>query len=145
MTTLQAFGLVAQNDPDPKKDGKDDPDAKKDDSPEARYARRYPQPARVGDLIGWPVNDDEDRTLGHVRQIVRTPEGKILLIVSYSRWFGWFGHPVAVPLEVVAAYGRQLASLEMKPDQFQKAPTWVAGTDTPLKDDDTIRVALMRR
>jgi hypothetical protein len=117
----------------------------KDDSPAAKYARRYPQKARVGDLIGLPVNDDDDRTLGHIRQIVRSPDGSIKLIVSYSRWFGWFGHPVAVPLEVVAIYGRQLASLEMKPDEYKKAPTWVEGRDTRLGDNETIRVALMRR
>ncbi len=116
-----------------------------DDSPAAKYARRYPQKARVGDLIGYPVNDDDDRTLGFIRQIVRTPAGQVLLIVSYSRWFGRFGRPVAVPLEVVAIYGKQLAALDMKPDDFRRAPTWVEGTDTRLQDDDTIRVALMRR
>ena len=76
-------------------------DAKDDDSLEAQYKRRFPQPATVGHLIGLPVLDDDDVTLGHVEKVVRTPEGKIELIVSYSKWFGWFGRPVAVPLEAV--------------------------------------------
>lgn len=59
-----------------------------DDTPEARFNRRFPQKARVGDLIGLPVLNDKDLTLGHIRKIVRTPEGKIRLIVSYSKWFG---------------------------------------------------------
>lgn len=122
-----------------------DREAPPDDSIEAKYARRWPQKARVGDLIGLPVNDDDDVTLGFVRRIVRTPKGRIRLIVSYSRWFGRFGRPVAVPLEAVGIYGRQLASLEMKPDEYRRAPTWVEGGDTPLGDDDTVRVALMRR
>ena len=45
---------------------------------------RFPQPVRVGDLIGLPMLDDSACTLGHVREVVRTPENKIELIVSYG-------------------------------------------------------------
>ena len=38
--------------------------------------RRFPQPVRVGDLIGLPVLDDSHVTIGLVRQAVRTPEGR---------------------------------------------------------------------
>jgi hypothetical protein len=50
-----------------------------------RYLKRFPQPARVGDLIGLPVLDLNTKTLGHVQQVVRTPDDKIKFIVSYSR------------------------------------------------------------
>ncbi|MGB8525263.1 MAG: PRC-barrel domain-containing protein [Rhodoplanes sp.] len=116
-----------------------------DDSPEARMNRRFPQKVRVGDLIGLPVLDDDDVTLGYVKEVVRTPEGKIKLIVSYSPWFGWFGRPVAVPIEVVAILGRQIASLDMPPKEYEAAPTWSAGKDKPIPDNDTIRIALTRR
>lgn len=53
-------------------------------SPEERMRRRYPQPVKVGDLIGLPVLDDRDRTLGRVQRLVRAPNGKIRLIVSYG-------------------------------------------------------------
>src|SRR5262245_37203503 len=53
-------------------------------SPEEKMQRRYPQPVRVGDLIGLPVLDDQDRTLGRVKSIVRTVDGKIQLIVPYG-------------------------------------------------------------
>ena len=53
-----------------------------------RMQRRFPQPVRVGDLIGLPVLDDDNRTLGHVRQVVRTPQGKIKLIVAYGGFLG---------------------------------------------------------
>ena len=33
-----------------------------------RYLRRFPQPARVGDLIGMPVLDLHSKTLGYVQQ-----------------------------------------------------------------------------
>jgi len=120
----------------------------KDDSPAARMARRWPQKVRVDTLVGLPVNDDGDRTLGIVRQGVRAPDGSLKLVVAYNRtfgWFGWFTRLVAVPIEVVALYGRQLASLDMQPDRYAVAPTWVAGTDRPLAGDEIIRVALTKR
>src|SRR6516165_11757263 len=64
-----------------------------------RYLKRFPQPARVGDLIGMPVLDLYSKTLGYVRKVVGTPAGEIEFIVDYSQWWGWFGRPVAVPLE----------------------------------------------
>jgi hypothetical protein len=116
-----------------------------DESLEAKMARRFPQKVKVGDLIGLPMLDDDDVTLGHVTQVVRGAEGKIRLIVSYSRWFGWFGRPVAVPIEAVAILGRQIASLEMQPPEYEKAPTWMAGTDQPVPASEIIRIAVTRR
>jgi hypothetical protein len=116
-----------------------------DESPAAKMARRFPQKVRVGDLIGLPILDDNDVTLGHVQQVVRDPQGNIKLIVSYSPWFGWFGRPVAVPIEVVAILGRQIASLDMEPPAYAKAPTWMPGTDARIADNDMIRIALTRR
>jgi len=109
-----------------------------------RMNRRFPQPVRVGDLIGLPVLDDRSSTLGVVRQVVRTPAGKIELIVSYSRWFGWFGRPVAVPIEVVGIEGRQVASLDMPPSEYAAAPTWQGQGATALPAEATIRIALAR-
>ena len=109
-----------------------------------RMNRRFPQPVRVGDLIGLPVLDDRASTLGFVRQVVRTAAGKTVLVVSYSSWFGWFGRPVAVPIEVVGIEGRQLASLDMPRSEYAAAPTWQGMDATVLPDDTTIRIALAR-
>jgi hypothetical protein len=109
-----------------------------------RMRRRFPQPVRVGDLIGLPVLDDRSSTLGFVRHVVRTTAGKIELIVSYSRWFGWFGRPVAVPIEAVGIEGRQVASLDMARSEYAAAPTWQGRDATALPDDATIRIALAR-
>lgn len=109
-----------------------------------RYLKRFPQPVRVGDLIGLAVLDEQASTLGTVRQVVRTADGKVQLIVSFSRWWGWFGRPVAVPLEVVGIAGRQLFSLDMDPDEYAEAPTWQDAGATVLPADATIRIALAR-
>lgn len=123
-------------------------------SPEEVMNRRFPQPIRVGDLIGLPLLDWEDSTIGFIRQVVRTPEGKVRLIVPYSRWFGWawfaetttWGkRPVSVPLETVAILGRQVAALDMSREDFDAAPTWSVTQGQPIAPDETIRIALTRR
>jgi PRC-barrel domain len=110
-----------------------------------RMLRRYPQPVRVGDLIGLRVLDDNDSTIGFVRQVVRTPQDKIALIVAYDGWFGWGARPVAVPIEVVGILGRQIASLDMARSEYAAAPTWQAAGAKVLGDDESIRIALARR
>jgi hypothetical protein len=95
------------------------------------YLRRFPQPARVGDLIDMPVLDLHSKTLGYVQQVVRTPAGEIEFIVGYSRWWGWFGRPVAVPLEALGIEGGQLVSLDMQPSEYDTAPTWHDTGATP--------------
>jgi hypothetical protein len=109
-----------------------------------RYLRRFPQPARVGDLIGMPVLDLHSKTLGYVRQVVQTPAGEIEFIVGYSRWWGWFGRLVAVPLEALGIEGGQLVSLDMQPIEYDAAPTWHDTGTTSLPADATVRIALSR-
>jgi len=120
-------------------------DADKPMPMQERMQRRFPQPVRVGDLIGLRVLDDNDSTIGFVRQIVRTPQNKIELIVAYGGWFGWGARPVAVPIEVIGIEGRQLASLDMPRNDYAAAPTWQQSDATVLPNDASIRVALARR
>ena len=127
---------------------KSDGDAGKQLSPEERMQRRFPHPVRVGFLVGLPVIDNDDNTLGYVQRVVRTPAGKIHLIVRYGGWFGWIGwwqRPVAVPLELVGMLGAAVAALEMFPADFRQAPTWSAGDSNDLGPDETIKVALTKR
>lgn len=119
-----------------------------DDSPVARMNRRFPQKIRIGHLVGAPVLDDDDRTLGYVTQVVKSPEGQIRLIVAYNGlfgWFGWFTRPVAVPIEVVASLGPFVASIDMDRAAYRAAPTWTQGRDVALPDDAIIRIALTKR
>lgn len=115
------------------------------DSPQERMRRRFPQPVRVSDLIGLRVLDDNDATIGRVLQVVRSPQGAIFLIVSYGGWLGWGTRPVAVPIEVVGIFGHQLASLDMKPDEYATAATWPGTSGQILGNDETIQIALARR
>jgi PRC-barrel domain len=114
-------------------------------TPEERMNRRFPQPVRVGDLRNLRVLDDQDVTIGFVRKVVRTPQGKIVLLVSQGGWFGWGERLVAAPIEVIAIFGRQLASLDMEPKEYASAPPWVEGNGAPIPDDEIIRIALTKR
>lgn len=113
---------------------------------EQRMQARFPQPVRVGDLIGLPVLDDSASTLGHVREVVRTKENQIELIVAYDGFLGWGTRPVAVPIEVVGIAGRHITALDMPRKEFASARTWIpseAGAQA-IPNDTTIRIALSR-
>jgi hypothetical protein len=115
---------------------------------EERMRRRFPQPVRVGDLIGLPVLDENALTLGYVRKVVRTAQDKIQLIVAYNGWCGWCDldtRQVAVPIEAVGILGRAIGSLDMSPSEYAKAPAWRDPDATVLPDNDSIRIALARR
>jgi hypothetical protein len=114
-------------------------------SPEEKMQRRYPQPVKVGDLIGLPVLDDDDRTLGRIKMVVRTSAGKIQLIVPYGGFLGFRQRLIAVPIEVVAIAGRQLAALDMPRTEFDAAPAWLDTASQPIPANETIRIALYKR
>ena len=97
---------------------------KKPMTPAERMQARFPQPVRVGDLIGRPLLDDSSCTLGRVREVVRTADDKIELIVAYGGLLGWGARLVAVPIEVVGIQGGELPSLDMPRSEYAAAPTW---------------------
>ena len=136
-----------------KSDNQNKGEEKKEKTPEEIMQTRFPQPTKVGHLIGLPVLDYDDSTIGYVQQVVRTPEGKIQLVVPYRKWFGWahggafnWGlRPVAVPIEVVVILALQIDAIDMVRSDFDKAPTWVAGQAKSLPADETIKIAIARR
>ena len=114
-------------------------------TPEEKMQRRFPQPVKVGDLIGLPLLDDDDRTIGYVKAVVRTSAGKILLIVPYGGFLGWKQKLVAVPIEVVAIAARQLAALDMPRKAFDTAANWDMTQAKPIDEKEIIRIALYKR
>jgi hypothetical protein len=125
------------------------PDEKKL-TPEEKMNSRFPQPVRVGDLIGLPVLDAHDSTLGTILAVARTPAGKIVLVVNYRGWLAWapldWGRRrVGVPLETVAILARQVAALDFSREDFDAAPPFAAAHGTPLGVDDMIKIAITRR
>jgi len=105
-------------------------------APEERMRRRFPQPVQVGNLTGLRVLDDNDLTIGIVRHVVRTKEGEIRVIIAHSGPLGRGGRLVAVPIEAVAILGRQLASLDMQPEEYKSAATWEAAGAQVLPSEE---------
>ena len=114
-------------------------------TPEEKMARRHPQKVRVGDLIGQPVLDDGDRVLGHVRKVVRTGEGKLRIVMNYGGLLGFGDRLVAIPIEVVALLGLQVAAVDWPVEKFDTAPTWYEFDSEELGTDEVIRLAVTRR
>jgi hypothetical protein len=144
-TTGHGFVVAQANIPPTGMGDKDMAMAAANMAAEERMKRRYPQPIRVGDLVGARVSDNDSRTIGYVRHVVRTPQDRIDLIVDYGGWFGWGTRPVAVPIAVLGVFGREVASLDMPRSDYASAPTWQSSSDTVLPNDDSVRIALARR
>jgi hypothetical protein len=121
----------------------------KQPTPEEIMNSRFPQPVKVGDLIGLPVLDYFDATIGYVRSVVRTPAGKIQLVVTQggwpAGWSTWRSRLVPVPIEVVAILGRQIVALEMSRDEFASARTWSNADGQAIAPNEMIRIAISRR
>jgi acyl dehydratase len=66
-------------------------------------AMRFPQPVRVGDLLGRDVLQPvESRSLiGTVRQVARTPDGTLVVVVSLGSVLGFGGRRVAIPVDAM--------------------------------------------
>jgi broad specificity phosphatase PhoE len=113
--------------------------------PEEKMRRRFPHPVKVADLIGLPVLDYSDSTIGFVREVARTSQGKIVLVVNHGWIFGWGGRRVGVPIEVVGILGRQINALDMSREEFASAPTWSDANGVRIAPDENILIALARR
>lgn len=110
----------------------------------ARAAKRYPQPVRVGDLIGRTVLQhlESQPQLGHVRDVVRRIDGGADVIIDYGGLFALSRRPIRVPVEAMSVLGQYMEILEFTPEQLQALPTFEASGAEPLSRDGVIRVAL---
>jgi hypothetical protein len=114
-------------------------------TPEERMNARFPQKVRVGDLIGIPVQDEDDRILGYVTDVVRTLDGKIVLVMPEGAWLWRSGRQVPLPIETVAILARHINLLDIPRDDVPKLPTWDPAQGRPIDRNDIIRIAIGRR
>jgi hypothetical protein len=123
----------------------DDDDKEPELTPEQKMAKRYPQPVRVSFLLGLPVLDEKSSIIGHVQAVVRTPEGKIQLVMPLGGLLGLGTRLVPIPIEIVGMLGAQVAVIDMPGDRFMSSPTWISSRAKPLEPNETIRVAIAQR
>jgi hypothetical protein len=122
-----------------------DPTAWENLTPEQKMQSRWPQPVKAGFLIGLPLLDYNDSTIGHVRRVVRTGDGKILLIVAYGGWLTWTKRLVPVPIETVAILARQINLLDIDSSDLEKGPAWSDSAGQDIAGDATIQIGISRR
>jgi hypothetical protein len=103
-------------------------------------ARRYPQPVRVGDLIGRRVLQPlESRpVLGHVIEVVRLDDGAERIIIRYGGWLGIGGRLIAVPIDAMVLLGDELEILDLTPEQLNGLQTFKAAGGRPLSAPFTL-------
>ena len=109
-------------------------------------AMRFPQPVRVGDLVGRDVlRPVESQTvLGHVRQIVRDSGGQIMVVVEFGGFLGFGSRPIAVPVDAMTLLGQDMEVVAFMPRQLRQFPTFSASGTVPIPDDTIIKIGLAK-
>jgi hypothetical protein len=109
-------------------------------------SRRFPQPVRVGDLLGRQVLQplESQPTLGWVRTVVQQPDGAINVVVDYGGRFRFLNRPIAVPVEAMVLLGQYMEIVDFKPAQLREFKTFDSKDATALAPDTIIRVGLAR-
>lgn len=113
-------------------------------NPGSRAAKRYPQPVRVGDVVGRAVLRpiEAQPVLGRVRAVARRPDGALELVMTQGGFLGFDTREVAVPLGATALMGEYVALMDLTPAQLAVLP--VAAPAPPLPPDTTIRMGVVR-
>jgi hypothetical protein len=109
-------------------------------------AMRFPQPVRVGDLLGRevlrPVESQD--VLGRVRRLVRDRDGQIMVVVDFGGFLGFGARPIAVPVDAMVLLGKDMEIVAYTPDQLRQFPTFSPAGTTDVANDTTIKVGLAK-
>jgi hypothetical protein len=107
-------------------------------------AQRFPQPVRVGDLIGRRVLAPlESRpVLGHVVEVIREPKQVLAIVMKRGGFLGFGGRLIAVPTDAMGLLGKELVLIDLTPEQLDARPTFTAGDAVMVAADEEIRIGL---
>jgi hypothetical protein len=109
-------------------------------------AMRFPQPVRVGDLLGRdvlrPVESQD--VLGRVRRLVRDRDGQIMVVVDFGGFLGFGSRPIAVPVDAMVLVGEDMEIVAFTPEQLRQLPTFSPTGTTDVADDTIIKVGLAK-
>lgn len=109
-------------------------------------AMRFPQPVRVGDLLGRqvlrPVESQD--VLGRVRRLVRDSNGQIMVVVDFGGFLGFGSRPIAVPVDAMVLLGQDMEIVAFTPEQLRRFPTFSPAGTTDVANDTIIKVGLAK-
>jgi hypothetical protein len=110
----------------------------------AGAAKRFPQPVRVGSLLGQyvvkPVEAQE--VLGYVGGVIPRAGGGYDMIIRYGGLWGIGSRPVAVPIEDISLLGPYVATTGITPAQLSALPTAPNPTRDAVSPDTVIKLGL---
>jgi hypothetical protein len=109
-----------------------------------REAKRFPQPVRVGDLIGRQVLEPTEAqwVLGRVAGVARDKDGGLAFLISFGGVLGIGTHLISVPADAVALLGEYVSVLDFTPEQLGQFPAADEARVSTLGKDEIIRVGL---
>jgi hypothetical protein len=109
-------------------------------------AMRFPQPVRVGDLLGRevlrPVESQD--VLGRVHRVVRGANGQIMVVIDFGGFLGFGSRPIPVPVDAMVLLGQDMEIVAFTPKQLRQFPTFSPSGTTALPDDTIIKVGLAK-
>ncbi len=159
MTFALALGAGAQTaGPSPEPDHMPPPGGMTHAEMDKRAVGRFPQPVRVGDLIGRALLEPLERqpVLGRVDGLARRDDGTAEVIVRLDGRLGllWLGVPwidwagfgprsVRVPVAAVALLGEYLGLMDLTPERLRALPD-AAAAAPGIGPDETISVGIVR-
>lgn len=106
---------------------------------------RYPQPVRVGDLIGRLVIEDtqQQAVLGRIVAATRDENGRLGILMEHGGWLGLGARRIVVPMEAMALLGRLVVLKDLEPTQLATLPDAPSRLPT-LPQDSVVRMGLAR-
>ena len=109
-------------------------------------ARRFPQPVRVGDLLGRDVLRpvESQVVLGNVRALVRDAQGRIMVVVNFGGFLGIGSRPIAVPVDAMVLLGQDMEIVAFTPEQLQQFLTFSPAGTAAVGNDLVITVGLAK-
>jgi hypothetical protein len=109
-------------------------------------AMRFPQPVRVGDLLGRevlrPVESQD--ILGRVRGLVRDRDGRNMVVLDFGGFLGFGARPIAVPVDAMVLVGQDMEIVAFTPEQLRQFPTFSPSGTTEVANDTIIKVGLAK-
>ena len=107
---------------------------------------RFPQPVRVGDLLGRevlrPVESQD--VLGQVRRVVRDRSGQIMVVINFGGFLGFGSRLIAVPVDAMVLLGQDMEIVAFTPKQLQQFPTFSPSGTAEVPDNTIIKVGLAK-
>jgi hypothetical protein len=108
---------------------------------------RFPQPVRVGDMVGWPVIEpgSQLKRLGQVVGVFRTMDGQLQLVFRYGGVFGLGGRVIAPDIEEVDLVGPMVKVTDLDRKDLAALPTFTGAGGAFLKPDEEIKLGVDRK